>query len=424
MMSRLVKIGLFFLITAAGTVVYMMRTADRIVAKETYTVDVLMEDASGIFVDTNIRMAGVNVGKVRSITLSGGKAKLTLELSSDVELYEDARIVKSIESMLGVSALAIHPGVRQENPLRAGGMIRNSDSANMMDETFVGAANAATEAALLMSERRKFLSEDGGYNTLKEILATARDMTKTTSVLVEKNLVILASALEDVAVITDRLSRSSGEDIDRLSAILKNTAAITERIDRLLAENDQGLSDTLAGMRDGMARLNAALDDVRSVTAKINSGEGNVGKLVNDDRLYDKIVGISTQVEEYVNSTIGLDLQVAFQSDYLVDAADARSQFGLRLAPKGGAKYYSIGLVDTPRLSEKKVTTTTVITGSDPPASGTDYTVYESERKRELLINAQIARRFGLFTLRGGVIESTVGVGLDFQPASRVSLSA
>jgi phospholipid/cholesterol/gamma-HCH transport system substrate-binding protein len=80
--------------------------------------------------------------------------------------------------------------------------------------------------------------------------------------------------------------------------------------------------------------------------------------------------------------------------------------------------------VDTPRISEKKITTTTLITGSDPPAVGTNYTTYENEKKRELLINAQIARRFGLFTLRGGVFESTGGFGVDFQPASKVSLSA
>jgi len=303
-------------------------------------------------------------------------------------------------------------------------MIRNSESSNLMDRTFSGASDAAVEAALLMRELRKFLSEDGGYETLKEILTSARDMTRTTSSLVEKNLQLMASALEDINEITDRLGRSSREDVERLSAILKNTASLTERMDRLLAENDQGLSETLTGMRDGMAKLNAALDDVRSVTAKINSGEGNVGKLVNDDRLYDKIVGISTQVEEYVNSTIGMDLQVAFQSDYLLSAGEARSQFGLRLEPRGKNKYYALGLVDSPRQSEKKVTTTTVIDGSDPPATGTNYITYETERQRQLLINAQIARRFGLFTLRGGAIESTAGLGLDFQPASGLSLSA
>jgi len=171
-MSRLVKIGLFFLLTTAGTVVYMMRTADRVEARSTYTMEVMMDDASGILMDTNIRLAGVNVGKVRGIELVGGKAKLTLELSTAVKLYEDARVVKSMESMLGVSALSIHPGVREESPLRAGGMIRYSESSNLMDRTFSGASDAAVEAALLMRELRKFLSEDGGYETLKEILRT------------------------------------------------------------------------------------------------------------------------------------------------------------------------------------------------------------------------------------------------------------
>ena len=422
-MSRLLKIGLFFLITTAGTVVYMMRTADTIDAKSTYMVEVLMDDASGIFVDSNIRMAGVSVGKVRSIQLAGGKAKLVLELSSDVQLFDDARVVKSIESMLGVSALSIYPGVREEIPLRAGGMIQNSVSSNLMDETFLGASEVAGEATLLIKELRKFLSEDGGYNTLKDILDTARDATRNTSVLVDRNLVLLTAALQDITEITGRLNRSSRDDVDRLSEILKNTSSITERIDRLLAENDRDLTDSLAGIKDSIAKLNATLDEVGGVTAKINSGQGNLGKLVHDDKLYDRVIDITGRVEDYVNSTFGMELQVAFQSDLLVNRLESRNRFGLRLTPKSGDKFYSIGFVDTPRFSEKTVTTTTVISGSDPPV-GTDYITYETERKNRLLLNAQIARRFGLFTLRGGVLESTGGLGVDFQPHRGVELSA
>jgi phospholipid/cholesterol/gamma-HCH transport system substrate-binding protein len=429
-MSRLLKIGIFVLITGVGTVLYVMRTAETIDAKETYLVDVFMDDASGLLVDTNVRLAGVAVGKIRAIQLFEGKAKLTLELSTDVKLYEDAKIVKTLESMLGVSAISVYPGEKVDAPIRAGGIIQNSVSTSMMEQTFLGASTLTDEATMLIKELRKFLSDDGGYSTLKEILQTTRDMTKTTGVLVERNLVLLASAMQDISEITRRLNVSSRDDVEKLSAILKSTADITDRIERLMANNEGNIQETLVNVKDSVAqardsieKLDRALEQVHGVAAKINSGEGNLGKLIHDDKLYDKVVNITGNVEEYVNSTIGLDLQVAFQSDFLINQFDARNQFGLRLTPRGKDKYYSLAFVDTPRLSMKEVITRTVITGATPP-DATDYTIYETEKRRQLLINAQIARRFGLFTLRGGVLESTGGLGIDFQPHDKIALSA
>ena len=436
-MSRLVKIGLFVLITGVASVIYMTKTADSINAKETYFVQVFMDDASGLLVDTNVRFAGVDVGKVRSIELVEGRAKLTLEISSDVQLFEDAKVSKTIESLLGISAISISPGTRVESPLRAGGIIRNSESANVMDQTFFGAGEVAAEATLFIRELRQFLSEDGGYMTLKEILQTTRDMTQSTSVLVERNLVLLASAMGDITEITRRLNTSSREDVEQLSAILKSTADITDRIERLMANNEGNIQDTLVNVKESVAQaresiakldraldqVHGTLDEVHGVAAKINSGEGNIGKLISDDRLYDKVVSITGSVEEYVNSTIGLDWQIAFQSDFLVNQFDARNQFGLRLTPAGKDKYYSIGFTDTPRLSEMKVQTQTVVTGTGGEAPA-NYTIFETEKKRALLLNAQIARRFGLFTLRGGVLESTGGLGVDFQPLEKIALSA
>jgi phospholipid/cholesterol/gamma-HCH transport system substrate-binding protein len=467
-MSRLLKIGLFVLITSAASVVYIMRTADRIQAKETYTVQVVMDDASGLYVDSNVRLAGVNVGKIRSIELAGGKAKLTLELNKDVKLYEDARVVKTLESMLGTSAVQVIPGTRVEKPLPAGGMIQNAVSTNVMDQTFLGAAELTDEIRGLVKDLRRFLSDEGGYSTLKEILTTARDVTKTTNLLVQKNLNLLATALENINEITQTLKMNTVEDRQKLSQILQSTLDITVRVNQILLENQESVGQTVNGLRDSVAKLQTTIDRVNSSLAqidatasqigqaanqagvlmtkvgtavdqanvtlsqigsvaqglnqtvsKVNAGEGTVGKLLNDDALYNKVVNISGRVEEYINSTMGMELQIGFQSELLMKNLDTRNQLGIRLNPLDASKYYMLGIVDSPRLTETKREVTTVITNG----STTSSTTLETERQRKLLINAQIARRFGQFSLRGGVIESTGGVGLDFQPFKGLLLS-
>jgi phospholipid/cholesterol/gamma-HCH transport system substrate-binding protein len=407
-MSRLFKIGLFVILTATGTIMYMLRTADRIESKSTYMVEAYMDDASGLLVNTHVRMAGVTVGKVHSVELVKGKAKLVLELSTDVKLYEDARVEKKLDSMLGSSSVAIFPGVREEIPLHAGGTIRNTISADAMTQTLTGVGVIAEEATGLIKDLRQFLNEDGGFAALMDILESTR------------------AALEDMSAITKQIRGTSREELAPLAAILRNTASITEKLDLILINNNENINETLSGIKESITKLNVALDQIAGITTKINEGEGNLGKLVNDDELYDKVVDIAGGLENFFSSTMGIDLQIAFQTDYLMKQKESRSQFGVRLTPGDKDKFYALGLVDTPRLDEKIVTTHTVVTGASPPTTppfGTDYTTTETERRRKLLINAQIARRFGMFTLRGGAIESTGGVGVDFQPHGKFSIS-
>jgi phospholipid/cholesterol/gamma-HCH transport system substrate-binding protein len=393
-MSRLFKIGLFVLITGVATVAYMMRTANRLEAKDTYTVEAYMDDASGLLANTNVRMAGVTVGKVRSINLVKGKARLVLEISSDIQLYEDARIEKKLDSMLGSSSVAIFPGVREDLPMGAGGVIMKSSSADAL-------SLIANEATGLVQDLRKFLNEDGGFDALQGIL-------------------------ENLNAITLQIRGTSAEELAPLVMILQNTANITQKLDQLLAHNNENINETLAGIRESVAKLNVALENIAGITGKINSGEGTIGKLVTDDTLHEQITSVMGDLKGFMGSTAGLDLDVTFQSDYLTKMEESRNQFGVRLTPGNKDKFYLLGLVDTPRLYEDTVTTTTTVTGASPPASppfGTSYTTTELEKRQKLLINAQIARRFGMFTLRGGVIESTGGVGVDFEPFKMISLS-
>jgi phospholipid/cholesterol/gamma-HCH transport system substrate-binding protein len=392
-MSRLFKIGLFVLLTSVATVVYMMRTADRLEARDTYTVEAYMDDASGLLANTNVRMAGVTVGKVRSINLVKSKACVVLEIASDVQLYEDARIEKKMDSMLGSSSVAIFPGTREDRPLGAGGVIYDSRSSDAL--TLI-----ADEATGLVKDLRKFLNEDGGLQSLQDILA-------------------------NLNAITLQIRGSSTEELAPLVMILQNTANITHKLDLLLAANNENINETLAGIRESVAKLNVALENVAGITGKINSGEGTIGKLVTDEELYNQVASITGDLKGFLGSTAGLDLDVIFQSDYLTKQKEFRNQFSVRLTPENKDKFYLLGLVDTPRLYEDTVTTSTTINGSSPPSPpiGTNYTTTELEKRQKLLINAQIARRFGMFTLRGGIIESSGGVGVDFEPHKIISLS-
>ena len=70
-MSRYVKIGLFITIVGVISVLYILRTADRAGGGKTYTIHAYINDATGLLVDSNVKLAGVNIGKIASIELVG-----------------------------------------------------------------------------------------------------------------------------------------------------------------------------------------------------------------------------------------------------------------------------------------------------------------------------------------------------------------
>ena len=81
----------------------------------------------------------------------------------------------------------------------------------------------------------------------------------------------------------------NGEKLDRTFTNLDNTAA-----------NFSKLSDSLAQIELGVMvkNLEDATSGLKEVVAKVNNKEGSVGKLLNDDAVYENLEGATRQLEE------------------------------------------------------------------------------------------------------------------------------
>src|SRR6056297_3245183 len=420
-MTRLVKIGLFVLITGAGSVAYIMQTADTINAPDTYQVRAMIENASGLMPGTRVLVSGVAVGRVREVDLVQGKAELLMEVSSEVPVYQDAVVKKTMQSMLGNAVVTLQQGTPQQPRIESGGVIYNVVSSTAMDRTFEMAEQVGEEMGVFMEELNSFMGEDG-YQTINEMLSLARDTVDTTNRLVERNLVLLSQSMENVARITDRLDTSSTQDVQQLSTILAHTASIAERLDILLENRDEDINNSIATISESVETLNASLADLNKVTRKIEQGEGNLGKFINDESIYNRVDRVTQNVDELVNSAMGLNVQVGVKTEYMALQSTAKTHAQVRLLPEGKPKYYSFGVVNTPdQLSRTTETRTIVVDNTNGTVD--DTTTTETERTDELKLSAQMARSFGPLTLRGGIIESSAGIGINYQPAKQLSLS-
>jgi len=97
------------------------------VGGDVYEVEAQFNSASGLKPGTAVEIAGVEVGRIRAITLIEDRAKVKLAVNNSVKLYTDTIASIKTRGIIGEKFLALSPGGGGD-PLKAGDTIRDTES--------------------------------------------------------------------------------------------------------------------------------------------------------------------------------------------------------------------------------------------------------------------------------------------------------
>lgn len=165
----------------------------------------------------------------------------------------------------------------------------------------------------------------------------------------------------------------------------------------------------LTRLQSALDNLDRTLEHTNSIVEKIDSGEGTVGKLINDDHLASSVNEVVDEAKDFVVSLTSLQTIVGIRSEYYAGLSSVKNYVSLRLQPRPD-KYYLIQLVDDPRGSTKfRETITRTSDSTEDPIIHEQQTITDDKFKLSL----EFAKRFYMFTGRVGIIEGSGGVGLD-----------
>jgi phospholipid/cholesterol/gamma-HCH transport system substrate-binding protein len=89
--------------------------------------------ASGLKPGSSVEIAGVEVGRVRAITLSEDRAAVTLAVNDSVKLYSDTIASIKTRGIIGEKFLSLSPGGGGD-PLKPGDTIRDTESGLDLEE--------------------------------------------------------------------------------------------------------------------------------------------------------------------------------------------------------------------------------------------------------------------------------------------------
>jgi phospholipid/cholesterol/gamma-HCH transport system substrate-binding protein len=98
-----------------------------------YEVYALFSNSGGLQSGSDILIAGVNVGRVRDVSLENYQARVTLNLSDTVRIQDDAIVSIKTKGMIGEKYIEITPG-GSEKMIQPGDRIRETQSPVDLEE--------------------------------------------------------------------------------------------------------------------------------------------------------------------------------------------------------------------------------------------------------------------------------------------------
>lgn len=104
-----------------------------LIGGDLYEVDALFNSASGLKPGATVEIAGVEVGRVKTISLKEDRAMVRLAVQNGTKLYSDTIASIKTRGIIGEKFLALSPGGGGD-PLKPGDAIRDTESGLDLEE--------------------------------------------------------------------------------------------------------------------------------------------------------------------------------------------------------------------------------------------------------------------------------------------------
>ncbi|MDR2460285.1 MAG: MlaD family protein [Deltaproteobacteria bacterium] len=341
-----------------------------------YQLTAVFDQVSGLKTGVTVEIAGISVGRVGSITLQEDKALVTMFILNGVSLPADTQAIIKAQGILGDKYVELVPGQAEGAALHTGDSIQSTMSSEDMGELLQKLSSVADDLKVITGS----IADTGGGEDLRKALHNVEELSSNLSQLVKDK------------------GPGFAETLDSLQRITSNLEAITTKL-----EDGEGTLGQLIN-DDGLMRdLRSSIADLRGIATQINSGEGTIGKLVYDDTTVDRIDEVLSGVQEYLSEGDNIVVTLDFRADFMTRFNFVKGGAGIKIFTSPD-RYYLLGVTADYFGSYERVDI----------ATGATHSVVESRNRSKLKINAQIAQRFYDFVIRGGIIESGGGIGVDY----------
>jgi phospholipid/cholesterol/gamma-HCH transport system substrate-binding protein len=247
----------------------------------------IFNTVAGIHESNYIYINGMKIGyikKIKSMDAQSQKFLITLSINTDVVIPKDSKLVMYSSGLLGTTELRVDIG---KSPT----MLAKNDT-----------ILAGVESGLVNSIGSAIMQLDSVLININQVLnaETQKNIEKSF-----ENIKLTTDRLSSISLQVDGLVESEKGKIKHIlsnaESIVANLNNNNEKLGNIIA-NFNNISDTLAQAKIGttLREANSSLASLSSVLNKIDKGEGSVGLLLSDDKLYNNLESSAKKLDALI----------------------------------------------------------------------------------------------------------------------------
>lgn len=433
-MSSAAKVGAFMLVILAILAYFILKIEDINVRRHggTKEVKAVFDSVAGLDNKSAVRVAGVRVGTVRKIDLRpDGKAEVTLEVDSDVNIHRNAAARVANLGLLGEKYIELDPGT-QDQPLVTENQVElRGTQPPTIDDVTNQVSAIATDVKAITESLRNTMAGPRGQQRLEDIVENVRMVTSQMRELLAANRANVDATVGNMRAITADLR----VEIPKIAASIDRVA---NQLGGTVGENRPDVRQIVENLKTLSSDLKTTSTNLNSITGQVKSGEGTVGKLIYSDEAHERLTAALSSVESGVNelrntlnraTRIQLDLGV--KGDYYAGldrdpnlgniGSNSRSVIQVQITPNPERnRFYNVEFADDPRGHESTKVVDTTIT--NPDTGNTLHTITtEKKFDSHYLFSGQAGWAFPdhNVAVRLGMFDNTGGGALDYYQMNR-----
>ena len=227
---------------------------------------VRFDQTGGLAPSDEVQVNGIRKGSVAAMKLVGDKVLVDLALSNEIRPTTDSRIAIRTVGMMGERIVAVD--------------FRASGQPYAPNDTIPGIYE------LGLSEVMSNLG-----STMESVTKIAEDLSSVVEVMDKQGS--LSATLKNFRETSEQLKGMAEENRVALKSAITDFAAAAKSVRGMTTDREEQFKHTLdqfSQAAENMNHLSSRLDSLRSsmqsVASKVDKGQGSLGKLVNDDKLY------------------------------------------------------------------------------------------------------------------------------------------
>jgi len=403
------KVGLFFTGTIVLLGVLIFRAEKLEIGGKRNQLErfTYFDQVAGLNVQSAVRIAGVKVGDVRTITLENGKARLVLGLSSKVPIYRDASVSLGSIGILGDKFVDLDPGHSAKGPFPEGVPLPSKAGVSLENlmETLADVGKNVKGVTQALNES---IGGEQGRQKLDEIVDNIRVLTAEFRSMSQENHGAINHTMANVEALSADLR-------DRLPKLAQQFEAVGKNLNAILDENRPELKGVVGDVRKLAQSFQGTAENLKVLTDRVNKGDGTIGKLLNDETTIKKI----NEAVDNVNNMLGgfnkMDFRLDMNAAQWTKRGDSRVGLGLDIVPRPDY-WYSLGFASTPdgkiNQSTHTITQLDPVTGQAVSAPQSIQTITTDQA---FTVSAQFAKRLGPAVFSAGIVENKGGGGVELR---------